>query len=1023
MKKSLLLLFVAILTIGVFSFNQEKAKAASGTEGNYRVPVISPLSGDPSGPFYVTRIECTLNIRDPNNPNDDIGTHLGTSGSRFMDISLGGDLDNGAPVYSSGSGTVTFAGNLSSFGDNVVVENSEVGFRYAHLTKIYVWQGEQILKGDLIGLIGNTGYSFGAHLHWEAWQMNNSGFNLMSIPGVNLTDATTGQPCTGSNVGTISGGSRFSWNSCPEFYALARPDVVVFDHKNCRGNYAVLPGNGTFNLATTFNDRTRSIYIPQGKTIVAGADANNPMSLHICHTVDMWNVDTDYYENSTTRVGFNGTADRHGYNMISSVTVLDKTTCQYDATTIGAAAPGNLPLINTNSWDIGGGSGGGAYGDSRIDIRKDTNYGSDQYGWDDPTNGWVNVPANLNDQVSSVRVDSGYSLWVAKDPNGNGTRKCLVSNYPDLSGAYYDNGDPMTDTISSIWAFTDSTCGGNYLGTRPGDTVTFWENANFDWNNWGIHDPYSGSLMSNMISSIGVTPGWSAVVYEGPNLTGGFTCFVASDTTLTDNLFNNGYPVADNIESAEIFHDTNCGGRMHAPTVTTLSAAVTNTSNGEVTITYNISGAAPGYSIHTEFGDNTNFDLQGPAVNTTATHNYYPYGSYEIAVSVKGTDGIPYAYLIPITVSAPATVPVYSLTIDSANTASGLVNFTLDWSNALGDWHHIDFGDGQSFDVNGASGHQSASHVYNPGQNPYMLSFTVKGQDSQNYVASQQVSMPLPTVSLTINSVDPVTGFTMFTAAWTNAPIDSWQRITFGQEDFYVDYQGASDTKVDSHIYPPGTYTMTLTVNCRNGQTYTASQQIVVTGPTATPVPPTVTPAPPSYSLTIDSVDQNSGLTTFTLDWGSALADWHHIDFGDGQAFDVNGGSGHQQATHIYNPGTYTMTFTVKGLDGQNYPSTQQITVIGPPTATPVPQPTLSLTILSVDNATGVVSFQAVWNNALNDWQHMDFGHDGAYVDYQGGSGDHTDSNIIPVGTYTFTLTVKGMDGQNYTASQQVTRS
>ncbi len=809
---------------------------------------------------------------------------------------------------------------------------------------------------------------------------------------------------------------------------------MLFDNKDCRGNYAVLPGNGTFNLATTFNDRTRSIYVPPGKTIVAGADANNPMSLSICHTVAMWNVDEDHYDNSVIRVGFdgshdtNGYVDANGYNMISSVTVLDNTICQYDAMAIGAAAPGALPVINNYSWDIGGGSGGGAYGDSRIDIRKDTNYGSDQYGWDDPTNGWVNVPGNLNDQVSSVRVDSGYSLWVAKDADGNGTRKCLVSDYPDLSGAYYDNGDPMTDTISSIWAFTDSTCGGNYLGTRPGDTVTFWENANFDWNNWGVHDPYSGSLMSNMISSIGVTPGWSAVVYEGPNLTGGFTCFFASDTNLTDNLFNNGYPVADNIESGEIFHDTNCGGRMHAPTVTTLSAAVTNTSNGEVTITYNVSGAAPGYSIHTEFGDNTNFDLQGPAVNTTATHNYYPYGSYEIAVSVKGTDGIPYAYLIPITVSAPP--PTYTLTIDNANTASGLVNFTLDWSNALADWQHIDFGDGQSFDVNGASGHQSASHIYNPSASPYTLSFTVKDVAGQPHTTSQQISMPFPTVSLTLNSVDAVTGLVNYTAAWTNAPVDSWQRITFGQEDFYVDYQGASDTKVDSHVYPPGTYTMTLTVNCRNGLTYTATQQVVVTGPpTATPLPPTPTPTPPTHSLTIDSVDQNSGLTTFTLDWGNALADWHHIDFGDGQSFDVNGGSGHQQATHIYNPGTYTMTFTVKGLDGQNYPSTQQVTVSGPPTETPVPPtatptpPTLSLTIVSVDNATGVVTFHAVWSNALNDWQHMDFGHDGAYVDYQGGSGDNTDSNTIPVGTYTFTFTVKGLDGQNYTASQQVTRS
>ncbi len=949
----------------------------------------------------------------------------------------------GTPIYAPVSGNISYA-QWNSTGYGLLMKIEEEGSDrvhwLAHLSKFFVTSGH-VNQGDLVALSGSTGPS-SAHLHYHVQKADNTAIDVRAqLPNINWFESDMCRPTMSTDgeaqPSRIPNGITNN-NNCADFYnAGVTSGVYGFDAPNCQGKVIFGPlGQGNYDLGNTAaNDRLRSISTPGNLHFWLYGNSDNE-SLKHCHERDMWNLDTDRYNDSSYRIGWDNSYQQvsaggqlvgSGWNMVSRLVVTSNSCPSNQNSTTSATEV-------SDGYGIGGGwEGGGQTGNSHVDLFADHNYTGTQYGWDNPTYEWINLSPFVNymdNQADSIQLDAGYSIMVADGENGTGGKKCFVSSHPELSGAYYDNGVAIRDTISSVWVYEDSTCDNTYIGTEPGDTVTVWVDPNYSNTHYGWHDPYSGNTenyVSNAISSVGVTPGWSVVIYEGQSLGGGFACFIASDSDLTDNTLNNGASVNDSVESIEVFHDMNCGGRMHAPTINELSAAVTSQSNGEVTITYNVSGAAPGYSVHTSFGDGSNdFDILGPTVNTTATHNY-AYGNYTIIVSIKGTDGLSYPYSIPITVSAPATatptVPVYSLTIDSANTASGLVNFTLDWSNALGDWHHIDFGDGQSFDVNGASGHQSASHIYNPGQNPYTLSFTVKGQDSQNYVASQQVSMPLPTVSLTINSVDPVTGFTMFTAAWTDAPIDSWQRITFGQEDFYVDYQGASDTKVDSHIYPPGTYTMTLTVNCRNGQTYTATQQVVVTGPTATPVPPTATPVQPSHSLTIDSVDQSSGLTTFTLDWGSALADWHHIDFGDGQAFDVNGGSGHQQATHIYNPGTYTMTFTVKGLDGQNYPSTQQITVSGPPTATPVPAPTLSLTILSVDNATGVVSFQAVWNNALNDWQHMDFGHDGAYVDYQGGSGDHTDSNIIPVGTYTFTLTVKGMDGQNYTASQQVTRS
>lgn len=72
------------------------------------------------------------------------------------------------PVFVPASGEVVFAGRRGGYGKMIEVDHGYgVRTRYAHLGTILVKVGDKIRYRDEIGLMGNTGRSTGAHLHWE----------------------------------------------------------------------------------------------------------------------------------------------------------------------------------------------------------------------------------------------------------------------------------------------------------------------------------------------------------------------------------------------------------------------------------------------------------------------------------------------------------------------------------------------------------------------------------------------------------------------------------------------------------------------------------------------------------------------------------------------------------------------------------------------------------------------------------------------------------------------------------------
>ncbi len=93
----------------------------------------------------------------------------------------------GTPVTATNSGKVVLARQMKVHGNMVVVDHGGGLYSsYGHLSAIEVAEGDAVEAGQQIGLVGNTGLSTGAHLHWEMAS------NGILLDAVRFTDGTNG---------------------------------------------------------------------------------------------------------------------------------------------------------------------------------------------------------------------------------------------------------------------------------------------------------------------------------------------------------------------------------------------------------------------------------------------------------------------------------------------------------------------------------------------------------------------------------------------------------------------------------------------------------------------------------------------------------------------------------------------------------------------------------------------------------------------------------------------------------------
>jgi murein DD-endopeptidase MepM/ murein hydrolase activator NlpD len=118
--------------------------ASSGGQVSGNGRFIWPVNGPITSPF------CEARSWENCHPGIDIGVPEGT------------------PIHAGGSGTVIMASYNGGYGNYTCIDHGGgVSTCYAHQSSIQVSVGQHVSQGQVIGLSGNTGFSFGPHLHFE----------------------------------------------------------------------------------------------------------------------------------------------------------------------------------------------------------------------------------------------------------------------------------------------------------------------------------------------------------------------------------------------------------------------------------------------------------------------------------------------------------------------------------------------------------------------------------------------------------------------------------------------------------------------------------------------------------------------------------------------------------------------------------------------------------------------------------------------------------------------------------------
>jgi murein DD-endopeptidase MepM/ murein hydrolase activator NlpD len=125
----------------------------------------------------------------------------------------------GTPIRAAGDGTVESAASSGGYGNLVVLKHwANYSTAYAHMSRFAkgIKKGTKVSQGDVIGYVGTTGWSTGAHLHYE-FRVGNVARDPMSI------SLTAQAPLTASEMARF----RLVSTDMRHRFSLLRPTNAV----------------------------------------------------------------------------------------------------------------------------------------------------------------------------------------------------------------------------------------------------------------------------------------------------------------------------------------------------------------------------------------------------------------------------------------------------------------------------------------------------------------------------------------------------------------------------------------------------------------------------------------------------------------------------------------------------------------------------------------------------------------------------------------------------------------------------
>lgn len=108
----------------------------------------------------------------PHCQNSPFGVQRHHNGQPSGNFHSGIDLRSpmGTPVKAAADGVVKISKMFRLHGGTIGIDHGQgIGTLYIHLSALQVPQGRRVRRGEVVGLVGSTGFSTGPHLHWAVY--------------------------------------------------------------------------------------------------------------------------------------------------------------------------------------------------------------------------------------------------------------------------------------------------------------------------------------------------------------------------------------------------------------------------------------------------------------------------------------------------------------------------------------------------------------------------------------------------------------------------------------------------------------------------------------------------------------------------------------------------------------------------------------------------------------------------------------------------------------------------------------